>query len=217
MSIKVKVYNQSAAPIKDLELSAKIFGMKANADLLHQAVITQQANERQVLAHTKDRSEVRGGGKKPWKQKGTGRARVGSSRSPLWVGGGVTFGPTKDRNFSMKMNKKMRQKAIMMCLSDKIAQSSLVIIDTLKMEEFKTKQFNAMLAAFEKDVLPADRRSLLVINGEKDEKARYSGRNLKGVTIINPENINIVDLITSRQVLMTEEGIISLEKQYSKK
>ncbi|MDP3836879.1 MAG: 50S ribosomal protein L4 [bacterium] len=217
MSIKVKVYNQSAAPIKDLELSAKIFGMKANADLLHQAVITQQANERQVLAHTKDRSEVRGGGKKPWKQKGTGRARVGSSRSPLWVGGGVTFGPTKDRNFSMKMNKKMRQKAIMMCLSDKIAQSSLVIIDTLKMEEFKTKQFNAMLAAFEKDVLPADRRSLLVINGEKDEKARYSGRNLKGVTIINPENINIVDLITSRQVLMTEEGITSLEKQYSKK
>ncbi|PKM87566.1 50S ribosomal protein L4 [Candidatus Falkowbacteria bacterium HGW-Falkowbacteria-2] len=217
MSIKVKVYNQSAAPIKDLELSAKIFGVKANADLLHQAVITQQANERQVLAHTKDRSEVRGGGKKPWKQKGTGRARVGSSRSPLWVGGGVTFGPTKDRNFSMKMNKKMRQKAIMMCLSDKIAQSSLVIIDTLKMEEFKTKQFNAMLTAFEKEVLPADRRSLLIINGEKDEKARYSGRNLKGVTIINPENINIVDLITSRQVLMTEEGITSLEKQYSKK
>lgn len=217
MSIKVKVYNQSAAPIKDLELSARIFGVKANADLLHQAVVTQQANERQVLAHTKDRSEVRGGGKKPWKQKGTGRARVGSSRSPLWVGGGVTFGPTKDRNFSMKMNKKMRQKAIMMCLSDKIAQSSLIIIDTLKMEEFKTKQFNAMLTAFEKEVLPADRRSLLVINSEKDEKARYSGRNLKGVTIINPENINIVDLITSRQVLMTEEGIVSLEKQYSKK
>ncbi len=216
MSIKVKVYNQSAAPVKDLELSAKVFGLKANADLLHQAVVAQQANERQVLAHTKDRSEVRGGGKKPWKQKGTGRARVGSSRSPLWIGGGVTFGPTKDRNFSKKLNRKMRQKAIMMALSDKIAQSSLLIIDTLKMAEFKTKQFDAMLKAFEKSVLPADRRSLLVINGEKDEKARYSGRNLKGVNIINPENINIVDILTSRQVLMTEEGVLSLAAKYSK-
>lgn len=216
MSIKVKVYNQSAAPVKDLELSAKVFGLKANADLLHQAVVAQQANERQVLAHTKDRSEVRGGGKKPWKQKGTGRARVGSSRSPLWIGGGVTFGPTKDRNFSKKLNRKMRQKAIMMALSDKIAQSSLLILDTLKMAEFKTKQFDTMLKAFEKSVLPADRRSLLVINGEKDEKARYSGRNLKGVNIINPENINIVDILTSRQVLMTEEGILSLAAKYSK-
>lgn len=215
MSIKVKVYNQSAAPIKDLELSAKIFGLKANADLLHQAVITQQANERQVLADTKDRSEVRGGGKKPWKQKGTGRARAGSSRSPLWIGGGVTFGPTKDRNFGKKLNKKMRQKAIMMALSDKIAQSSLVIIDTLKMAEFKTKQFDTMLKAFEKEVLPV-RRNLLVINEEKDEKARYSGRNLKGVNLINPENINIVDLLSCRQVLMTEEGIKSLEKRYGK-
>jgi len=217
MSIKVKVYNQSAEAIKDLDLSADIFGLKANADLLHQAVVAQQANERQVLAHTKDRSEVSGGGKKPWKQKGTGRARVGSSRNPVWIGGGVAFGPTKDRNFSKKLNKKMRQKAIMMCLSDKVAQDSFIIIDTLKMEEFKTKQFNAILKAFEKSVLPANRRQLLVVNSEKDEKARYSGRNLKGVTIINPENINIVDLMTCRQVLMTEEGVKSLEKQYAKK
>lgn len=216
MSIKVKVYNQSAAPVKDLELATKVFGLKANADLLHQAVVTQQANERQVLAHTKDRSEVRGGGKKPWKQKGTGRARVGSSRSPLWIGGGVTFGPTKDRNFSKKLNKKMKQKAIMMALSDKIAQSSLVVIDTLKMAEFKTKQFNGMLNAFQKEVLPSDRRSLLVINGEKDQKAFYSGRNIKGVNIINLENINIVDLLASRQVLINEDGIKALEAQYSK-
>ena len=94
MSIKVKVYNQKAVPVKDLELDEAVFGLQVNTDLLHQAVVAQQANERQVLAHTKDRSEVRGGGKKPWKQKGTGRARVGSSRSPLWRGGGVT-GPTR--------------------------------------------------------------------------------------------------------------------------
>ncbi|MBN2884804.1 50S ribosomal protein L4, partial [Patescibacteria group bacterium] len=206
MSIKVNVYNQSAVKVKDLELPAKVFGIKANADLLHQAVITQQANERQVLAHTKGKAEVSGGGKKPWKQKGTGRARAGSSRSPIWIGGGVTFGPTKDRNFSKKMNKKMRQKAVMMALSDKVAQSALVVIDTLKMKEFKTKQFVDLLNAFEKEILPANRRGLLVINSEKDEKARYSGRNLKEVTIINPENINIVDLLNSRQILISEEG-----------
>lgn len=216
MSIKVKVYNQSAALVKELELSSDVFAVKANADLLHQAVVTQQANERQVLAHTKDRSEVRGGGKKPWKQKGTGRARAGSSRSPIWVGGGVTFGPTKDRNFSKKLNKKMKQKAVMMALSDKVEQSSLVVIDNLKMESFKTKQFVEMLKSFEKEVLPV-RRNLLLINGSKSDKILYSGRNLKGVDIINPENINIVDLLSHRQVIMTEEGIKNLEKQYKSK
>src|SRR5680860_164229 len=172
MSLKIKVYNQVAEPVKDLELSANIFGVDASQELLHQAMVAQMANSSQVLAHTKDRSEVSGGGKKPWKQKGTGRARAGSSRSPIWIGGGVTFGPTKDRNFSKKMNKKMRQKAVMMALSDKVAQSSLVVIDTLKMKEFKTKQFVAMLSSFEKEVLPANRRGLLLINSEKDEKVR---------------------------------------------
>lgn len=216
MSIKVKVYNQSATAVKDLELAKDIFAVKANADLLHQAVVAQQANERQVLAHTKDRSEVRGGGKKPWKQKGTGRARVGSNRSPIWVGGGVTFGPTKDRNFSKKLNKKMKQKAIMMALSDKLAQSSLIVVENLEMKEFKTKDFNTMLKAFEKELLPM-RRNLLIVNGDKNDKAFYSGRNLKGVDIINPENINIVDLLSHRQVMMTEKGIKALEKNYGKK
>ena len=216
MSIKVKVYNQSAAPVKDLELSKEVFAVKANADLLHQAIVTQQANERQVLAHTKDRSEVSGGGKKPWKQKGTGRARAGSSRSPIWIGGGVTFGPTKDRNFSKKLNKKMKQKAIMMALSDKLEQSSLVVVDTLEIKDFKTKQFNSFLSAFEKEILPI-RRNLLIINETKDEKVFYSGRNLKGVDIINPENINIVDLLSHRQIMLTEAGIKAIEKQYGKK
>jgi len=130
--MKIKVYNQTAEFVHDLEVSEKIFGVKSNPELLHQAVVTQMGNERQVLADTKDRSEVRGGGKKPWKQKGTGRARVGSSRSPIWTGGGVTFGPTSDRNFSKKINKKMKQKAIFMALSDKLAGGTLVILDELK-------------------------------------------------------------------------------------
>lgn len=216
MSIKVKVYNQSAEPVKELPVSSDVFGLKVNADLLHQAIVTQQANERQVLAHTKDRSEVRGGGKKPWKQKGTGRARAGSSRSPIWIGGGVTFGPRKERNFSKKLNKRMKQQALMMVLSDKLNQSSLIVVEDLKIENFKTKQFLETLKSFEKEVLPA-RRSLLIINNAKSDTVLYSARNLKGVNIINPENINIVDLVSHRQVMMTEEGLKKLEKQYSKK
>ncbi|MFZ2310562.1 MAG: 50S ribosomal protein L4 [Patescibacteria group bacterium] len=212
--MKIKVYNQSAEFAHDLELSDKIFGVKTNPELLHQAVVAQMANERQVLADTKDRSEVRGGGKKPWKQKGTGRARVGSSRSPIWIGGGVTFGPTSDRNFSKKINKKMKQKAIFMALSDKAANNNLVILDALQMTEFKTKQFNEILLACETKVLNTDRRNILVINESKDEKVRYSARNLKGVEIINLENINVVDLIKYKNLMLTEAAVKILEERY---
>ena len=212
--MKIKVYNQTAEFVHDLELSEKIFGVKSNAELLHQAVVTQMGNERQVLADTKDRSEVRGGGKKPWKQKGTGRARVGSSRSPIWKGGGVTFGPTSDRNFSKKINKKMKQKAIFMALSDKLAGGTLVILDDLKMEEFKTKKFNEVLTAIETKVLNNDRRNILIINDSKDEKVKYSARNLKGTEIINLENINIVELLKFKNLLLTEAAVKTLEERY---
>jgi large subunit ribosomal protein L4 len=212
--MKIKVYNQSAEFAHDLEISDKIFGVTTNQELLHQAVVAQMANERQVLADTKDRSEVRGGGKKPWKQKGTGRARVGSSRSPIWIGGGVTFGPTSDRNFSKKINKKMKQKAIFMALSDKAANNHLVILDALQMTEFKTKQFNEILLACETKVLNTDRRNILIINESKDEKVRYSARNLKGVEIINLENINIVDLLKYKNLMLTEAAVKVLEERY---
>jgi len=214
--MKIKVYNQAAEAVKDLELDAKIFGVKANHDLLHQAVIAQQANARQVLAHTKDRSEVSGGGKKPWKQKGTGRARAGSSRSPLWIGGGVTFGPTKNRNFKQKINQKMKQKALFMALSDKVATETLVILDNLEFNEYKTKKFNALLSAVEKNVLKNDRRDILVINDAKNEKAQYSGRNLKGVKIINLENINLLDILNYKNLLVAEATVKSLSGRYSK-
>ncbi len=216
MSLKIKVYNQSAEAVKDLSLSDKVFSVKANNELLHQAVVAQLANARQVLAHTKDRSEVRGGGKKPWKQKGTGRARAGSSRSPLWIGGGVTFGPTKDRNFKKKINQKMKQKAICMALSDRVVNNSLVILDSLEFKEYKTKKFAAMLSNLEKKVLNTDRRDILVINEAKDEKARYSGRNLKGVKIINLENINLVDLLNYKNLLLTEKAVEALDARYGK-
>ncbi len=216
MSLKIKVYNQSVEAVKDLDLADKIFGVKANNELLHQAVIAQMANARQVLANTKDRSEVRGGGKKPWKQKGTGRARVGSSRSPIWIGGGVTFGPTKDRNFKKKINQKMKQKALFMALSDKFVTNSLVIIDNLEFSEFKTKKFNTMLTKVEKNVLLNDRRNILVINEAAEEKAKYSGRNLEGVKIINLENINLVDLLNYKNLLLTENVLKVLTDRYNK-
>ena len=214
--MKIKVYNQSAKEVSELEVSDKVFGLKANEELIHQAVIAQMSNERQVLADTKDRSEVRGGGKKPWKQKGTGRARVGSSRSPLWRGGGVTFGPTSDRNFSVKINKKMKQKALLMVISDKVSNSSFVALDKLELPAFKTKDFNNVLTAIEKEVLANERRSVLVINSAKDEKVKYSGRNLAGVEIINLENLNILDVLKYRNLIMTEDAVKKISDQYSK-
>ncbi|NLZ74828.1 50S ribosomal protein L4 [Candidatus Falkowbacteria bacterium] len=216
MSLKIKVYNQSAVAVKDLELADKIFGVKANNELLHQAVVAQMANTRQVLASTKDRSEVRGGGRKPWKQKGTGRARSGSNRSPIWIGGGVTFGPTKDRNFKKKINQKMKQKALFMAFSDKVATNSLVIVDSLEFGEYKTKKFNEMLTVLEKNVLNTDRRNVLVVNEAANEKTKYSARNLKGVKIINFENINLVDLLGYRNLLLSENAIKMLTERYNK-
>ncbi len=216
MSLKIKIYNQSAEAVQDLELSAKIFGVAPKSELLHQAMVAQMNNSRQVLAHTKDRSEVAGGGKKPWKQKGTGRARAGSSRSPIWIGGGVTFGPRNDRNFKQKINQKMKQKAIFMVLSDRYNTQGLVILDDLKLEAYKTKQLNQVITNLETKVLNTDRRNILIVNDAKDEKVKYSGRNLVGVKIINLENLNLVDLLNHRYLLITSQGIEKLTKLYSK-
>lgn len=216
MSVKINVYNEKAEVVGSLDLSPKVFGVKANNELLHQAVVTQMANERQVLAHTKTRAEVRGGGKKPWKQKGTGRARVGSSRSPLWIGGGITFGPRKDRNFSKKMNQKMKQKAIFMALSDKAANNGLIILDNLEAKEFKTKKMADLISNFEKKVIKDKKRSVLVLDGSKDQKVRNSFRNLKNVEIINQENINILDLLKYRNLITTSQVIKNLEERYNK-
>jgi len=214
MSLKIKVYNKSAEAVKDLELNSKVFEVKPNNELLHQVVVSQMANARQVIADTKGRAEVSGGGKKPWKQKGTGRARAGSSRSPIWRGGGVTFGPSSDRNFKKKVNQKMKQKAIFMVLSDKVSSGHLIVVDELKFDAFKTKDFNKMLNSFEEKILNDNRRDILVFNTSKDEKTLFSGRNLKGVKVVNQENINILELLNCKNLLLSEDSIKALEKTY---
>jgi large subunit ribosomal protein L4 len=229
MSINVKIYNQKADKVGEESLSDKVFGVKVRETLVHQAMVTQMANERQVLAHTKGRSDVRGGGKKPWRQKGTGRARAGSSRSPIWIGGGVTFGPLKSRNFKKDINKKMKKKALCMVLSDRLVNDGLIVIDKIEIAEYKTKLFDGIIKNFEKNVLkPKDvkaenkkekasaklRRSILILTDDKDEKIKFSGRNLAGVKLLNLENVNIVDLLNSRNIFITASGIKMLEERY---
>ena len=222
MSIKLNVYNQAAAKAGTVELSEKVFGLKLNESLVHQAMVTQMSNERQVLAHTKGRSEVRGGGRKPWRQKGTGRARVGSSRSPLWIGGGVTFGPTKDRNFKKKINRKMKQQAICMVLADRAANNSLVVPDKFDISEYKTKTVNAIFKNIDEKVLSKQndkksKRSILVVNDDKGEPFKYSVRNLAGIKNINLENVNIIDLLNHQNLVVTENVVKKLEALYGAK
>jgi large subunit ribosomal protein L4 len=230
MSIKVKLYNQKAEVIGEESLSAKVFGVKVSEPLVHQAMVTQMANERQVLAHTKGRSEVRGGGKKPWRQKGTGRARAGSSRSPIWIGGGVTFGPLKTRNFKKDINKKMKQKALCMVLSDRAKETNFAVLDKLDVNEFKTKVFNSILKSFEDKILNSAKvdskgekikvarskikRSILIINDKPDEQVKFSSRNLAGVKVLNIDNINILDLLKYKNLFLTLDTIKKLEARY---
>lgn len=218
MGLKIKVYSQNAEAVGEMELSAKVFGVKVNPALVHQAVVTQLANRRKVIAHTKDRGEVRGGGRKPWRQKGTGRARAGSSRSPIWIGGGVTFGPRNERNFKMAINKKMKQKALLMALSDRVAGERLIVVDKLAMAEFKTKTFKKIVEkiadnskrAAEEKLKP----SILIIVEKKDDKLDYSARNLQGIELLNLNNINIVDLLKYKNLILTKSAVEKLAEKY---
>ncbi len=216
MSLKIKVYNKEAEKVKEIELDSSIFSQEVNEELIHQVVVAQQANSRQVIAHTKGRADVSGGGKKPWQQKGTGRARAGSSRSPIWRGGGVTFGPSSDRNFKKKINLKMKRKALSMVLSDKLAAERMVVIDDLKFTEFKTKDFAKMIDNVEKKVLKDERRQVLVINSSKDKKTYFSGRNLSGVKVINSENINVLDILNNKNLIVDEALVQSITEKYKK-
>ena len=226
--IKTKVYNQQAEQVGEIELADKVFGVKVNNDLIHQAVVTQMANERQVIAHTKDRGEVRGGGRKPWAQKGTGRARHGSSRSPIWIGGGVTFGPRNDRNFKMRLNRKMKQNAMLMVLSDKAAGANLIILDKLEAADYKTKVFNKIISGLESKILKPGKeakaggkkkdakRSFLIIIDKADEKLSCSARNLTGLKLMNTDNINIVDLLKYKNLILNKAAVEKLTERYGK-
>ncbi len=179
------------------KLDATLFEVPAKEGLIHQAVVAQMANRRQVLAHTKDRGEVRGGGIKPWKQKGTGRARQGSIRSPLWVGGGVVFGPRNDRNFHQKINKKMKRKALLMCLSDRARDERIILLDKLELENFKTKKFLEIL-----NKLPNREKKTLLVLADNDKKIIKSAANLPYLKTIESVNLNVMDVLNNEYLML---------------
>ncbi len=208
---KVTLYNQTGNIVGELELDARVFGVKPNASLVHEAVVAQTANSRQVLAHTKTRSEVAGTGQKPWKQKGTGRARHGSRRSPIWVGGGITFGPRSDRNFTVKMNRKARQKALTMVLSDKVAQNHFVAMESIPVTDAKTRTLVAML----KSLPVAGKKVLLVLESANRATAR-AAQNLPKVNAIPVQALNIVELLAHDYILTSKEAIDWMTKTYTR-
>ena len=205
--MEAKIYNQEGKEVSKIELNEAIFGLPWNADLVHQAVRVAFANRRPVLASTKDRSEVRGGGRKPWRQKGTGRARHGSIRSPLWKGGGITFGPTSERNFKLKINKKMARKAFLMALSAKTKDGEILILDDLKLATPKTKEMARVIRNF-----PKIKTALLINNNENVKRA---GNNLPNIEIININNLNILDVLKYQYLIFTKDGIEKLNQKYA--
>src|SRR4030042_4700895 len=206
--IKFPVYNLKGEKVKDIELSESVFGAGANDALLHQVYVSQHANRRKILAHTKDRSERAGSGKKPWRQKGTGRARVGSVRSPIWRKGGIIFGPTKERSFKKDIPKKMNQKAISIALSSKAKDKELVLMDSLKLKDLKTK---LMKEAIDNLKLKGN----ILFGFAKDERqTKRAVRNLERGKNIEVENLNIFDILNQKFLVISEKGIEAIESRY---
>lgn len=208
---KVKIYNLSGEVIGQEELDANVFAVEINPLVIQSVVVTQNANSRSVIAHTKTKGEVRGGGIKPWKQKGTGRARAGSIRSPLWKGGGVTFGPRNDRNYAIKINKKVKNKALRMVLSDKVKEEKLILLDKLALAEAKTKKINEIFAK-----LPCqDKKSLLSL-AKKDTKIIQAVKNLAGIRLCAADSLNVVDLLKNEYFVLDKEALKKIVAVYKK-
>lgn len=205
--VKAKVYNLEGKEISEKNLSSDIFKVAENQKVLAQAIIRQLAAKRNVIAHTKTRGEVRGGGRKPWRQKGTGRARAGSTRSPLWIGGGITFGPRKTRNFQKRIPQKMKNQAIKMLLSGKIAQKKLIILKDFEMEKFSTKALEKILQK-----LPIEEGRILVVLPKMNANLELSMANLPYLKTIRTENINSADLIKYDYLITTLGGIEKITK-----
>jgi large subunit ribosomal protein L4 len=207
--LKAKVYNSEGKESGEIKLDPKVFDIEIKPVVVQQVVEAHVANKRNVLAHTKVMSEVRGGGKKPWRQKGTGRARHGSSRSPIWKGGGVTFGPRKDRNFAKKVNKKMKVKALFMVLTDKLKNEKLTIIDEIKLENRKTKD----LLKIVKNVKLADQKVVLGL-GKKDTNVQDSSKNIENIKVMPADSFNVYTLLKYENLVLTKAAVEKISKHF---
>ncbi len=207
---QVKLYTWQGGDAGMLDLPDNLFSVAVKPSVVHEVIVAQDANSRVVSAHTKDRSEVSGGGKKPWKQKGTGRARHGSTRSPIWVGGGVAHGPLAERNFSKKVNKKMKRVAIAMLLSDRLAKEAFVAVESLVLPEMKTKLIAAMRKA-----LPCAEKKALVILGSSEAGTYRAIRNLEHTQAIGARSVNPRDLAKFGAVIASKAAIAEMEETFT--
>lgn len=196
---KVTLYNQSGSQVGDIEINDAVFGIEPNEHVLHDAVIMQQASRRQGTHAVKNRSAVRGGGRKPWRQKGTGRARQGTIRAPQWVGGGVVFGPTP-RSYSYKLPKKVRRLALRSALSSKVKEDSLIVLEGLAFDAPKTKDFVNLL-----NVLKVDTK-VLIVTADKDEVVARSANNLPNAKVLPVSEVNVIDLLTHDKLILTKDA-----------
>ncbi|MEK7181604.1 MAG: 50S ribosomal protein L4 [Patescibacteria group bacterium] len=209
--LKVQVKDIAGKDVKEITLKESVFGLPSNDALLHQVYVILSGNQRTAIAHTKDRSERAGSGRKPWRQKGTGRARVGQVRSPIWRKGGVTFGPTKDRNFSKNSNAKMRQKAVMVALSEKIRSGKFIVLDALSFSDPKTKLFVESVKA-----LGITGKSLTVGFIQEEQAVARMSSNVKKVGSTLVENMNVLELLDREYVIVSVAGIKRLEERFAK-
>ena len=204
---KVAVLNMEGKQVEELELNDAIFGVEVNEHLIHRAVVAQQANKRQGTQSTLSRGEVRGGGAKPWRQKGTGRARHGSIRSPQWKGGGVVFAP-KPRDYSKKMNRKERRIALRSVLTSKVTESKFIVLDTLNFDEIKTKNMVNVLENLNVS------KTLIVIN-EENKNVFLSAKNIQGVQMALTNTINVYDLLKYDTCIVTKDAVATIEEVYA--
>ena len=204
---KVSVYNMEGKEVETIDLSDAVFGVEVNEHLVHMAVVQQLANKRQGTQKAKTRSEVSGGGRKPWRQKGTGHARQGSTRSPQWTGGGVVFAPVP-RDYSFKLNKKEKRAALKSALTSRVQENKLIVIDELKFEEIKTKNFKNVM-----DNLKLA-KAYVVLN-ENDEKVVMSAKNLPNVQTALTNTINVYDVMKGGTVVLTKDAVKTIEEVYA--
>jgi len=204
---KVAVYNVTGAQVGEIELSDAIFGITPNAHVLHEAVVMQQASLRRGTHDVKNRSEVRGGGRKPWKQKGTGRARQGSIRSPQWVGGGTVFGPTP-RSYAYKLPKKVRRLALKSALSTKVNANEIIVLDALTIDAPKTKDMVKILGNLKVG-------KALVVSAEADANLALSARNIPGVKVVDATGINVLDLLHHDAIVITKDAVAKVEEVFA--
>ncbi len=208
-NMKAKIYNSEGKETNTITLPESVFGLSWNDDLVHQVVVTMQNNARISIAHAKDRSEVRGGGKKPWNQKGSGRARHGSSRSPIWIGGGVTHGPLSEKKYGGKINKKMKTKALYTVLSEKLRNGEILFVDSIETKEAKTKAAKAVLENLSKikgfeTLLSKKKNSALITQGELNNDTLLSFANFGNIYMDDVKNLNPLNLLKYKILIVTQ-------------